>query len=83
MSWIRNLLVMLVILIFSLSMLEISLRVIYPNLVENVASRNHSDPLMPRQLAGTHKHKIRNSIATFNTTGMRINVNKGKRLKHY
>ena len=84
MSWIRNLLVMLVILIFSLSMLEISLRVIYPNLVESVAYRNHSDPLMPRQLAGTHKHKIRNSIATFNTTGMRINPNQcqqGKTVK--
>ena len=75
MSWIKNILVISVSLICSLVLLEIGLRLIYPTQVESVSVRDHTDPLMPKHLAGSYIDQRRNIIATFDTAGMRINPN--------
>lgn len=80
MRWIKNLIVITVSIVLSFIMLEIGLSVIYPNAVERVATRDHSDPIMPRPLAGSYTHTIRNSIATFDMAGMRINPNQCEKM---
>ena len=72
MSWIKNIFLILASTVVSLFILEIGLRVIYPTKVD-VQVRDHSDPLLPKHLSGTHIHQIRNSIATFDNSGMRVN----------
>ena len=77
MIWIKNLTIVVISTVFSLLALELGLRLIYPNkIVEQQATRDHSDPLIPRHMAGTHINPIRNSIATFDEFGMRYNPNR-------
>jgi len=75
MSWIKNLAVITLSLMFSMFFLEIGLRYIYPNIVSFTEVRDHSDPFIPRHKTGSHAHAARNSLATFDTNGMRINPN--------
>ena len=42
---------------------------------DNVDIRDHSDPLMPKHKSGSQIFLPRNTVATFDTNGMRINPN--------
>ena len=75
MSWIKNLLLVITSIVLSLLILEFGLRLIYPGKAEIQKVRDHSDPFMPKHLVGTHVNQIRNSIATFDEYGMRLNPN--------
>ena len=74
-SWIKNLLVIIISITLSISFLEISLRFIYPDKVKIVDIRDHSDPLMPKHKLGSYRFFQRNTVATFDANGMRINPN--------
>lgn len=75
MSWIKNLVLVITSTVLSLLTLEFGLRLIYPEKAGIQEIRDHSDPFMPKHVAGTHVHQIRNSIATFDEFGMRHNPN--------
>tara|TARA_B100001093_G_scaffold501442_1_gene553088 strand:+ start:681 stop:911 length:231 start_codon:yes stop_codon:yes gene_type:complete len=75
MSWIKNLVLVITSTVLSLLTLEFGLRLIYPEKAGIQEIRDHSDPFMPKHVAGAHVHQIRNSIATFDEFGMRHNPN--------
>lgn len=75
MSWIKNLLIVITSTVFSLLTLEFGLRLIYPEKAGVQEVRDHSNPLLPRHVAGTHINQIRNITATFDDFGMRLNPN--------
>lgn len=76
MNWIKNALVVIFSLSVSLVFLEGSLRLLYPekSAVSNI--RDHTDPLMPKHKSGIYNFSQRNTVATFDTSGMRVNPNK-------
>ena len=79
MRWIKNLIVITVSIVLSFIMLEIGSGYLSKRCGTS-ATRDHSDPIMPRPLAGSYTHTIRNSIATFDMAGMRINPNQCEKM---
>lgn len=75
MSWIKNILLVIFSIVLSLFTLELGLRLIYPEKAEFQNVRDHSDPLLPKHLAGTHVQNILGGAATFDEDGMRLNPN--------
>ena len=75
MSWTKNFLLVITAIVLSLFTLEFGLRLIYPEKADFQNVRDHSDPFLPKHVAGTHVNVIRNSVATFDEDGMRLNPN--------
>ena len=75
MNWIRNTLIVLATLTVSLGATEFGLRFFFPEKTSSEI-RNHTDPYFPRHIAGTYADLRRNTLATFDHEGFRLNPNK-------
>ena len=75
MSWTKSLLLVITSIVLSLATLEFGLGLIYPGKADFQNVRDHSDPFLPKHGVGTHVNAIRNSVATFDEDGMRLNPN--------
>ncbi|MDG1532802.1 MAG: hypothetical protein P8Q99_15815 [Paracoccaceae bacterium] len=73
MNWIKNTALFLCSILFSLIVLEVGMRFVFPDKL--AVQRDHSDPLMPRQSAGALKDPAFGSTATFDSIGLRVNPN--------